>query len=98
MLGLFLNIATIPLLVRSLRAMLQNLDRRKVETFDARNLLRAYALCLTWSPMEVMISTTIDFTGVRYYEVALFLLIINDEDGADRLGNTNCFVSQQSIG
>ncbi|MGZ0085990.1 hypothetical protein ACWNXI_10555 [Caldibacillus thermoamylovorans] len=76
LLGLFLNIATIPLLVRSLRAALQNWDRGKAETFYVRNLLRAYALCLTWSPMEVMISTTIDFTGVRYYEVALFLLLL----------------------
>ncbi|TRY42457.1 hypothetical protein FOI67_11185 [Geobacillus sp. LEMMJ02] len=76
LLGLFLNIATIPLLVRSLRAALQNLDGREAESFYVRNLLRAYALCLTWSPMEVMISTTIDFTGVRYDQVALFLLLL----------------------
>ncbi|MEW5323598.1 hypothetical protein V2J23_16095 [Geobacillus thermoleovorans] len=76
LLGLFLNIATIPLLVKSLHAALRNIDRRKAESFYVRNLLRAYALCLTWSPMEVMISTTIDFTGVRYYEIAAFLLLI----------------------
>ncbi|OQP17045.1 hypothetical protein QWV57_10515 [Geobacillus zalihae] len=76
LLGLFLNIATIPLLVKSLRTALRNVGGRKAESFYVRNLLRAYALCLTWSPMEVMISTTIDFTGVHYYEVALFLLLL----------------------
>ncbi|RAK22033.1 hypothetical protein B0I26_10211 [Anoxybacillus vitaminiphilus] len=76
LLGLFLNIATVPLLVKSLHAALRELPKHIANKFYTQNLLRAYALCLTWSPMEVMISTTIDMTNVKYYIILPILLFI----------------------
>lgn len=76
LLGLFLNIATVPLLVKSLRVALREFQKQIADKFYTQNLLRAYALCLTWSPMEVMISTTIDITHVRYYMILPILLFM----------------------
>jgi hypothetical protein len=73
-LGLFLNIATLPLLVNSLHVTLSKLPKHTADKFYTQNLLRAYALCLTWSPMEVMVSTSIDLTAVKYYEIFLILI------------------------
>jgi hypothetical protein len=83
-LGLFLNIATLPLLTNSLRVTLNTLPKQTVNKFYTHNLLRAYALCLTWSPMEVMVSTSIDITTVKYYKIlpivislAIIMLLID---------------------
>lgn len=76
MLGVFLNIATIPLMVKSLSHSLTTFHEETVHRFYTRSILRAYALCLTWSPLEVMVSIAMDSTGVKYYEIfpVLFLL------------------------
>ena len=73
-LGLFLNIATLPLLTNSLKGALQKFPDKTQNKFYTQNLLRAYALCLTWSPMEVMVSTTIDITRVHYYKIFPILI------------------------
>lgn len=74
-LGLFLNIATLPLLTSSLNRTLRQLPENISEKFYTQNLLRAYALCLTWSPMEVMVSTSLDITKKSYYHI--FPIIIS---------------------
>lgn len=73
-LGLFLNIATAPLLIKSLNVILHDLPKKVLTKFYSQNLLRAYALCLTWSPMEVMVSSTIDITKVQYFIIFPILL------------------------
>jgi hypothetical protein len=75
LLGLFLNIATIPLLAKSLKGSLQRLPTNRANKFYSQNLLRAYALCLTWSPMEVMVSTSLDITNTNYLQI--FPIIIS---------------------
>lgn len=75
-LGLFLNIATIPLLKNSLQQTLKNLPKETANSFLSGSILRGYALCLSWSPMEVMVSTSLDMTGKAYYEVILPMLLI----------------------
>ncbi|MCY8515607.1 hypothetical protein [Bacillus atrophaeus] len=69
-LGMFLNIATIPLLVSSLKPSLAAFPDGIRNQIYAKNLLRAYALCLSWSPVEVLVSVTIDATGLKYYHIA----------------------------
>ncbi|TWI54086.1 hypothetical protein [Halalkalibacter nanhaiisediminis] len=69
LLGLFLNIATIPLLVKTLNNTLHQLPKKTADKFYTQNLLRAYALCLTWSPMEVMVSQSLDITGTSYFQI-----------------------------
>ncbi|WP_299092367.1 hypothetical protein [uncultured Metabacillus sp.] len=68
-LGLFLNIATLPLLKKSLDRTLSQLPKIMADRYYTQNILRSYALCLTWSPMEVMVSTSIDLTNKGYYQV-----------------------------
>jgi hypothetical protein len=68
-LGLFLNIATLPLLTNSLRRTLHELPNKITDKFYTENLLRAYALCLTWSPLEIMVITSLDITNINYYKL-----------------------------
>jgi hypothetical protein len=77
-LGMFLNVAMIPLLVRSLHKSLASFpDPIRNEIYSA-NLLRSYALALSWSPFEVLVSVIIDSTGLAYYQLApiTFLIMI----------------------
>ncbi|OIJ14040.1 hypothetical protein BKP35_07505 [Anaerobacillus arseniciselenatis] len=74
-LGLFLNIATIPLLTNSLKTTLSQIPKNVAEKFYTQNLLRAYALCLVWSPLEIMVITSLDITNNEYYK--LFPIIIS---------------------
>ncbi|WP_224740911.1 hypothetical protein [Bacillus sp. 28A-2] len=69
-LGMFLNIATIPLLYTSLKPSLASLKEHVRQQLYTRNLLRSYALCLSWSPVEVLVSVTIDATKLKYYQIA----------------------------
>lgn len=69
-LGMFLNIATIPLLYTSLKPSLDSLKEQVKQHLYTRNLLRSYALCLSWSPVEVLVSVTIDATKLKYYQIA----------------------------
>ncbi|EDW21809.1 hypothetical protein FO510_14715 [Bacillus pumilus] len=69
-LGMFLNIATIPLLYTSLKPSLDSLKEQVKQHLYTRNLLRSYALCLSWSPVEVLVSVTIDATELKYYQIA----------------------------
>ncbi len=73
-LGLFLNIATIPLVLHSLHTSLKNYPKALTDKFYTQSLLRAYALCLMWSPMEIMIIKSLEITGKEYIFVFPFLL------------------------
>ncbi len=74
LLGLFLNIATVPILIQSLRNSLKNFPKKLTDPFYAKSILRAYSFCLMWSPMEVMIIQTLQITGKSYLIVFPFLL------------------------
>ena len=67
---MFLNIATIPLLYTSLETVAESLQEQVKQHLYTRNLLRSYALCLSWSPVEVLVSVTIDATKLKYYQIA----------------------------
>ncbi|THE10516.1 hypothetical protein E1I69_18520 [Bacillus timonensis] len=76
LLGLFLNIATIPLLSNSLNNSMKQLPKKTIDKFKAQSLLRSYALCLSWSPMEVMVSISLDITRANYIHILPLMLII----------------------
>jgi len=75
-LGLFLNIATVPILIQSLRSSLSDFPKKLTDPFYAKSILRAYSFCLMWSPMEVMIIQTLQITGKSYLIVIPFLLTL----------------------
>ncbi|MDZ5783926.1 hypothetical protein [Marinococcus luteus] len=68
-LGLFLNIATFSVLMRTLDGTFKNTSKRVKSKFYTQNLLRAYALCLAWSPLEIMVITALNITGQEYIHV-----------------------------
>lgn len=68
-LGIFLNVATAPLLFKSLSPSLASVHDTSRNQFYTRSILRGYALCLTWSPLEVLLGMSIDATGVKYYHI-----------------------------
>lgn len=68
-LGIFLNVATAPLLFKSLSPSLASVQDTRRNQFYTRSILRGYALCLTWSPLEVLLGMSIDATGVKYYHI-----------------------------
>ncbi|MFS0575173.1 hypothetical protein AB1K83_06050 [Sporosarcina sp. 179-K 3D1 HS] len=76
LLGLFLNIATIPLLSRSLDRTLNQFPKLTIDKFKTQSLLRSYALCLSWSPMEIMVSISLDMTNNKYLHILPILLFI----------------------
>lgn len=73
-LGVFLNMATLPLLIGSLKPSLQAFSEEMKNKYFCTNLLRAYAICLTWSPMEVLVSRAIDITGAPYHFILPIVL------------------------
>ncbi|UOQ91991.1 hypothetical protein MUO14_15970 [Halobacillus shinanisalinarum] len=75
-LGLFLNIATIPLLLRSLKNTLKHLPLNISNKFYSENLLRAYAMCLTWSPLEIMVIKSLEITQESYIFIFPFIFFI----------------------
>ena len=76
LLGLFLNIATIPLISNSLNSSLNQLPKKTIDKFKTQSLLRSYALCLSWSPMEVMVSISLDITRMNYLHIFPILISI----------------------
>lgn len=75
-LGLFLNVATLPLLMTALNGKLKHFSDDIKNKFFSQNLLRAFFLCITWSPMEVMVSMSLDLTKVKYYSILPVLVLM----------------------
>ncbi|MGY4688711.1 hypothetical protein [Salibacterium sp. K-3] len=74
MLGTFLNISTLPLVVSVLRRNLEEQSARLSARFISSAMLRGYALCLVWSPMELLVAISVDITGAAYLELLPLLL------------------------
>lgn len=77
LLGSFLNIGTLPLVHHVLEKNLKEKTKRLRSVFISRSMLRGYALCLVWSPMEVLVALSIDMTGVNYLTVLPWLLLVS---------------------
>ena len=75
MLGIFLNVAAIPVLIRSLDLSLRDIPDEIKNRFYTSSILRAFALCLTWSPLEALVGIAIDATGVQYASVFLITFL-----------------------
>ncbi|WP_078553442.1 hypothetical protein [Bacillus alkalicellulosilyticus] len=77
LLGSFLNIATIPLVQQVLKKNLKHLAGKLQHKFISQTMLRGYALCLVWSPMEILVAITIDITGVSYLKLLPWMLLFS---------------------
>ncbi|OIJ11554.1 hypothetical protein BKP35_11435 [Anaerobacillus arseniciselenatis] len=77
LLGTFLNISTLPLVQNVLHKNLATFTKKLRNIFISRAMLRGYALCLVWSPMEIMVAITIDITGASYLRLLPWLLLFS---------------------
>lgn len=75
MLTLFLNVATVPVVVATVKSKLSQLSSAVIQRFFAHSILRAYALVLLWSPTEILVASTIDLTGTSYVALLPTLLV-----------------------
>jgi hypothetical protein len=70
----FLNIATIPFIVKSLKHSLSGLPERRKDVFQSASILRGYALALSWSPLDAAVSTAIDMTNTHFIYIMPIML------------------------
>lgn len=77
LLGSFLNMATLPLLINVLKKNLSNVASPLKNKLISQTVLRAYGLCLIWSPMELLVAMTVDITGVNYVTYLPWLLFLS---------------------
>ncbi|MCQ6264584.1 hypothetical protein M1K46_02740 [Fictibacillus sp. WQ 8-8] len=77
LLGSFLNIATIPLVESVLRRNLQKVEDHVRDLFISRAMLRGYALCLAWSPMEILVAISVDITHSDYVHLLPWLFLFS---------------------
>jgi hypothetical protein len=75
--GMFLNIGMIPFVYQVLKSNLKDQITQIKSRFISQSMLRAYALCLVWSPMEILVGLSIDITGASYLQMLPFLLLIS---------------------
>jgi len=71
-----LLIATLPLIKNSLNVTLKELPGDTFNKFCTQSILRGYTLALIWSPMEILVGTTLDITKSKYYLVIPIILSI----------------------
>lgn len=76
-LTIFLNMAVIPLLLGAVKKRIDHLGEKFKTTFFTHSILRPYALVMLWSPTEVLLAVTIDFTNERYLTLLPILLLIS---------------------
>lgn len=77
LLGSFLNIGTLPLLINVLKKNLSNVKNSLKNMLISQTTLRAYAICLIWSPMEILVVMTVDLTDVSYTTYLPWLLLLS---------------------
>mgnify|MGYP007126050438 CR=1 FL=1 len=76
-LSIFLNLAVIPVLFDSVKKNIQHLGEKFLVAFFSHSILRPYTLALLWSPTELLLAVTIDFTGQKYLTLLPILLSIS---------------------
>lgn len=74
-LGVFLNISAIYIIQNILRDLFKNESAGLMNTFIIKATLRAFALAVIWSPLEVIVGLTVDSTGVPYFTLLPWLLL-----------------------
>ncbi|WP_017728995.1 hypothetical protein [Halalkalibacterium ligniniphilum] len=74
LIGMFLNIGTLPFVYQVVFSNMKELSKTLRDTFISQAMLRGYALCLVWSPMEILVAMSIDITGASYLSLLPWLL------------------------
>ncbi|WP_147802219.1 hypothetical protein [Alkalicoccus halolimnae] len=73
----FINLSALSLSQGVLRDNLQRFDRKLQQSFIAQTTLRAFAVALCWSPMEILVAISVDATGVSYFSMLPWLMLVS---------------------
>lgn len=76
-LGSFLNLSAATISQEVLKSNLSHLDKKLKDSFISVSTLRGYTLALLWSPLEILLATSIFVTGVTYQSLLPWLLLIS---------------------
>lgn len=71
----FINISALTLSQEVLQSSLKNIPQKVKKQFISKSTLRALAVALVWSPMEIIVAITVDSTGVSYLSLLPWLLL-----------------------
>ena len=75
-LAAFLNLSSATISQDLLKKQLKNANTNVRNSFIARSTLRGYSLALLWSPLEILLATSIFITNANYLEVLPWMLLI----------------------
>lgn len=73
----FLNLSAINLSQSVLLENMKNIKKKIRDVFISKTTIRAFALALIWSPMEIIVAITVDATGVSYLAYLPWLLLVS---------------------
>ncbi|PYZ91706.1 hypothetical protein CR194_18960 [Salipaludibacillus keqinensis] len=73
----FLNLSAVNLSQGVLLKSMKNVNKTVRDIFISKTTVRAFALALIWSPMEVIVAITVDATGVSYLTYLPWLVFIS---------------------
>nr|WP_256522289.1 hypothetical protein [Halobacillus sp. A5] len=75
-LAAFLNLSSATISQDLLKEQINNVKRKVKNSFIAMATLRGYSLALLWSPLEILLATSIFITGADYLVVLPWMLLI----------------------
>ncbi|WP_431800991.1 hypothetical protein [Halobacillus andaensis] len=75
-LAAFLNLSSATISQDLLKEQIKNVRRKVKNSFIAMATLRGYSLALLWSPLEILLATSIFITGANYLVVLPWMLLI----------------------
>jgi len=75
-LGAFLNLSAATISQEVLKNNLSHISKKLRDSFISISTLRGFSLALLWSPLEILLATSIFVTGVNYVSILPWLLLI----------------------
>ncbi|WP_020006136.1 hypothetical protein [Salinicoccus albus] len=80
-LGVFLNISAIYIVQQILENLFKKATLTLRNEFIIKTTLRAFALAVIWSPLEVIVGMTVGATGLSYFALFPWLLLVSITTG-----------------
>ncbi|MED4014569.1 hypothetical protein [Sutcliffiella cohnii] len=74
---IFINMSAMYVSQNILKEKLKGVPQKIAESFVIQTTVRAFALAILWSPMEVIVGIAVDATGVSYFAYLPWLLLIS---------------------
>jgi hypothetical protein len=73
----FINLSALSISQEVLLENMAKMKKKIQDSFISQTTLRAFAVALCWSPMEIMVAMTVDATGVSYLSYLPWLLLVS---------------------